>query len=299
MIKTIIILVLLIVTVGALYSSPIKSIEERININKDNDIFIYATTSKINIVTENREDILVNLETSKYGPQLYISVGSEIRIESKKMGLSKLFFIHRPSLLTVYIPREYGKELTVNSISGSIEASDISIDKLGFKTTSGRVRLQDIKSENISIYSTSGGLDLTQISSENSFIGTTSGRIDLLDSSIKYLEINSVSGSIDLSNFNGGVKGNSTSGRIRINMDSLLGDIILNSTSGSVKVGVSSDELNSRVKLNSISGSVSCDFPVSVMGKVSRKRLDGVSGDEDHLIEISTVSGSISIYPQD
>lgn len=318
MIKTIIILILLVAAAGALYSSPIKTIEKRINIKKASDIFVYATASRINIVTENRDDIAVKLDTSKYGPRLYISEGKELRIESKKKGFSKLFFIHRPSVLTVYIPREYSRELTVQSISGSIEAADMSIDKLSFKSTSGRIRLQDIKSEdltvkstsgsitlqdikseNLTVKSTSGSLDLTFINSDNGIISTTSGSIDLSESSIKSLEINSVSGSITASNFDGGVRGGTTSGRIRINMNSIVSDVILNSTSGSIKIGVISKELNSQVKLKSISGSVSCDFPVTVVGKVSRKSLDGVSGVKDHLIDISTVSGSISIYPQD
>ncbi len=151
------------------------------------------------------------------------------------------------------------KSVTVvraRSVSGSVNVRDVGpgVDQW-LNTVSGSI-------------TTNGSRDL--------HVGTTSGSIDFVSAG-KALEARSISGSI--------------TGTI----DSLEkgGSVSMRTVSGSVSISVF-DGFDASLNLHSVSGTVSCDFPVSIVEQ-KRNRLQGKVGQGSVPVEIGTTSGGISI----
>lgn len=280
MFKTILILLALFYIGGSLYSGTRKTIEERITIKSVTNIDIYSVSGTLNIIPEDRDDIFVSLETSTWGPKLYIDEGKSIIIEAKKKGLAKLFWSFKPSVLNVYIPISYGNSILARNISGSLNMDNFKLSEIDIKVTSGSIDIKNIEAERGTIKNTSGRIDLTNIAIEEFDVKNTSGRIDI-------------------GNFTGSIRARNTSGKISISTDKIVGDIDIKSTSGRVTLSVADKKLNSNLYLKSTSGRVKCDFPITISGDVSNKKIEGQSGDPDYNINITTVSSGISIEARD
>ncbi len=125
---------------------------------------------------------------------------------------------------------------------------------------------------------------------------TVSGRIDTDQAGD--LSASTVSGSVSFV-FNGArLKAHAVSGSINGAIDGLArdGSAELSSVSGSIALTAWSG-LDAQVSLKSLSGSVSCDFPVVVTAQRSNT-LQGKIGTGAARMEASTTSGSININRQ-
>ena len=146
----------------------------------------------------------------------------------------------------------------------------------------------------ITATSVSGSISLSQMHpgiKQN--LKTVSGRIET-DSSDD-LKAGSVSGSVYF-RFNGSdLEVNTVSGSIRGEMFKLRprGSYELTSISGSVQIDAD-ESLEADLMLRSISGSVSCEFPVTIIAQ-KRNQLEGKIGEGSIPFKISTTSGSIKI----
>jgi len=80
-------------------------------------------------------------------------------------------------------------------------------------------------------------------------------------------------------------------GKIR-NLDP-RGSVEINTISGGVDLEVFSG-LDAALKLQSVSGSISCDFPVQITEQ-RRTKLEGTVGDGSVPFEVKTVSGRITL----
>lgn len=156
---------------------------------------------------------------------------------------------------TVTVPRSV-TVVRARSVSGSVTVRDAGtgVDQW-LNTVSGSI-------------STNGSRDLR--------VGTTSGSIDFVSAG-KTLEARSVSGSIEGT----------------IDAIEKGGSVSMRTVSGSVRVDAFAD-LDASLDLHSVSGTVSCDFPVSIVDQ-RRSRLQGRIGQGSIPVEIRTTSGRISI----
>ncbi len=109
------------------------------------------------------------------------------------------------------------------------------------------------------------------------------------------LRVKSISGSIDFSFTGGSLNARSVSARIsgRIRGLDAGGSADLETISGAVEVEAYSG-LEAALKLSSVSGSISCDFPVQITEK-KEHRLEGRIGQGSVPLSIKTVSGSIRL----
>jgi len=55
------------------------------------------------------------------------------------------------------------------------------------------------------------------------------------------------------------------------------------------------DGLNAEVKAATVNGDIETDFPMSVQGRISKRRLEGTIGSGGRLLELSTVNGGIEL----
>jgi hypothetical protein len=140
-------------------------------------------------------------------------------------------------------------------------------------------------SGNIKIENMGAGVEQT--------LESVSGRIDTERSGD--LRAKSISGSIHFASTGKSLDINSTSGRIH-------GEILGLEPGGSVEIGTISGSVDLEVfagfgadlRLQSVSGSVSCDFPVEIIEQ-KRNKLEGTVGDGTVPFEVKTVSGRISL----
>ena len=143
-------------------------------------------------------------------------------------------------------------------------------------------------------HSVSGSLTVRDVGpGVDQWLNTVSGSITT--DGARDLQSGTTSGSIDFVSAGKALEARSISGSITGAIDSLEkgGSVSMRTVSGSVSVSAF-DGLDASVDLRSVSGTVSCDFPVSVTTQ-KRTQLQGRIGQGSVPVEIRTTSGGISI----
>jgi DUF4097 and DUF4098 domain-containing protein YvlB len=146
----------------------------------------------------------------------------------------------------------------------------------------------------IEAHSVSGSIDVTGVSpGVDQVLSTVSGSVST--ERARNLDVYSTSGHISFSSSGSTLSARSVSGSIDGTIDSLPagGTARVSTVSGSVSLTAFA-ALDAALALHSVSGSVSCDFPVTI-SEQKRNRLNGKIGSGSATVDIGTVSGSISI----
>ena len=85
-------------------------------------------------------------------------------------------------------------------------------------------------------------------------------------------------------------------GSIDVQMSALSreGDMKFNTVNGNVTVETP-ESLNARVRMGTLHGSISSDYPVQISGRFGPRRAEGTIGRGGREIEMETVNGSIEL----
>lgn len=117
------------------------------------------------------------------------------------------------------------------------------------------------------------------------------------------VEVRRVGGDVKASTVNGDVdvesggtaEASTVNGSIRASMGSdLAEDLRFNTVNGSVTVSLPAGA-NADVEAATVNGSLESDFPLTVQGRFSNRRMRGTIGDGGHALRMETVNGSITI----
>ena len=94
----------------------------------------------------------------------------------------------------------------------------------------------------------------------------------------------------------GVARGETVNGGIRASLGRAdwTGELKLNTVNGGIRLELP-EGTNVDVKAETVNGSISTDFPLTVMGKFNRRRLSGQIGSGGRELELNTVNGSIDI----
>ncbi|MBN1836958.1 MAG: DUF4097 family beta strand repeat protein [Spirochaetales bacterium] len=150
----------------------------------------------------------------------------------------------------------------------------------------------------IEVVNVSGGIVLENMSARvDQELESVSGSIETEMSGD--LQAKSVSGEIRFSSAGSRLQVRTTSGGIRGEILSLEagGEVNVESISGAVELEAF-DGLDAAVTLQSVSGSVSCGFPLRIIEQ-RRNRLEGTIGEGSVPVLLKTVSGRIRLLPMD
>jgi len=132
-------------------------------------------------------------------------------------------------------------------------------------------------------------------------------RLDTINLVNGSLDVSQVSGDIRTSLVNGSTKAHDLAGRAELSavngsinayyrsLDNVK-DIELKSVNGAVRLGLPSSP-NADVRVSTVNGSISTDFPLQVQGKFVGHHIDGKLGNGGTRIEISNVNGSVHVGP--
>ena len=109
------------------------------------------------------------------------------------------------------------------------------------------------------------------------------------------LVLATVNGSVTFST-TGEARATTVNGSIKGEMGraSWSGTLEMNTVNGGITLALPQD-LNSDVKITTVNGDIKTDFPVTVSGTITRRRLEGTIGAGGRLLSLSTTNGSVTL----
>ena len=147
--------------------------------------------------------------------------------------------------------------------------------RLGAGTVNGEMRVRDLTSQ-VRAATVNGRVEVRNVGGE--------------------VRASTVNGSVDVSTRNGPVEATTVNGSIDVRMSSLSGDgdMKFATVNGNVTVETPGS-LNARVRMGTLHGSISSDYPVQISGRFGPRRAEGTIGRGGREIEMETVNGSIEL----
>ncbi|MFA9398344.1 MAG: DUF4097 family beta strand repeat-containing protein [Clostridiaceae bacterium] len=237
------------------------------------DVVVYPSDDKeLKVIQYSSQEIGEDdkLIISKDGDSL------SIKEPNKNFSFSFFNFESFTRKVELYLPKEYVKDLDVNTTSGDIFIdSDITLTSLDSTQVSGDFTSKNINVDDISVISTSGDIEIEDVLTKSYTIKTISGDVN----------INSISGS---------GKVGSTSGDIEIEYSDIAEYASLNSVSGDIDIIVP-DAISFEFDGNSVSGDIDSDFDLNYKNKNGNKAAIQNGEAPYKKIDASTTSGDINI----
>lgn len=248
-------------------SLPITEKIEEIEV----DISSISTT----VIPEDRDDIKAEL---KGKGEVHVSKSGdtvEVTYERGFFNWSWLPFFNN-SKLTVYIPEDYNRDMSLRVGSGHLEfaGSKMELKELTVEVHSGNVHLQEIVVNKLDQDVASGNSKLENITAE-------SGEIEVR------------SGNVTLEKYTGKLDAEINSGRLKATIADLTDTIDVRVNSGLLDLDVPNDAdftLNGKVNSGYISSDLSLDDSVR-----DKKEVRGKHGAGTHEVNIKVNSGKASI----
>lgn len=256
-----------------------------ISYNEENITFFVSDGNELLIkeyMTENKSKY--HAKVAEHSRNIHISEGNKPFF---KDGFTRY--------IEIYLPANYHEELTVTSIRGEINFSNVDFDlrTLRIDNTSGTVKIDKMLAADIHLSSTSGRIDLGNIRADNIRLATTSGAITCaqLHGNITYT---STSGDIDVQSAigSGSYKANN-SGKLNITYTEVTGDLSFYNKNDNITLTLPKD-LNFEFAATTKNGSIPTAFQESIA--MDGREASGIVGDNPTvMIKVETNNGNIDV----
>ena len=124
---------------------------------------------------------------------------------------------------------------------------------------------------------------------------TVNGRVEVRNVGGE-VRASTVNGSVDVTTRSGPVDASTVNGSVDVRMGALRGDgdMKFSTVNGDITVETPPN-LDARVRLGTLHGSISSDYPVQLSGRFGPRRAEGTIGRGGREIEMETVNGSIEL----
>ncbi len=174
------------------------------------------------------------------------------------------------------IPKDYSKDLEVNTSSGGISfESDITLNSLKSEESAGNFNCDNVKANSIRLK-------------------TTSGKINTGNIAVKNYDVNITSGSIDIKGVSGSGQVTATSGLINVKYKDIGDYSNVKSTSGSINLTIPK-ELSIKFYGKCIFGKINSNFHLNYKGRRGNEANGQVGTGAFKNINAEVVSGKINI----
>lgn len=258
--------------------------EEKVyKIDNFKDIFIETSSTDVNIIPVDSDEIKINLtgnarsSSEKSLPKLFTEVkGDKLIIDVRSFSGFGFSYFSGDINLDIYLPKKYKNNLDIDVSSADVIINDLEINNFNFNTSSGDLDLKDLESNKSTFKSSSGDLNLKSFKSNESIFKTSSGKVNAED-------------------FSGDLECVSSSGKIYIEYENFNNNIYIKSSSGDIKLKLPNDS-DFHLKADTSSGDIVTDFPISIIGSIKDDYLEGTFGNSNNKIEIKTSSGDIELF---
>lgn len=258
-------------------------VDKEIDLTNINTIKVDCTSSDIVIKNSDSSNMRVVQKTNKKLANdekcLVEQDNNEVTIQSNHNNNFGFFFFSTISdIIEIYIPKDYSKDLIIETSSGDIEFdSDINANKLSCNASSG-----DIYGKN-------------QINSKDVKLNVSSGDIEVADINSNTYDIETSSGDITVDSLSGSGEASSSSGDIELKYKDIADYSKVNATSGDIDLKVP-DGLNFEFKGYCTSGDIdsNLDYKHNDDG-IGAKATIKVGSAPYKKIDANTTSGDITI----
>lgn len=259
------------------HESNTKSIteEKNLNLGETDKIVIESSSSDINFIQEEREDIYVRLETYEDGPYLNIKEGKTLTIEAKKDPGIKPIQINYSSKLYVYVPKEFTSDIEISNSSGNVKINDILLNNIDLDISSGSVNGNNIVVGTCKVNISSGSVNIDNMVCED-------------------FDVDLTSGNLNLKKFTGEINGHSSSGSSTIGLAKLSGDIKFTANSGNIDLIIDEEDVDARFDLSTSSGNIKINYDFISYDKDKNKVKFDI-GEGTYQIDLHTSSGNITV----
>lgn len=281
------------------YGNPDTKNEELFIVSSSNDsVHIYINkTFKVKMFNfnVNKEMLVVEIPEEFYGNLEATASSGSIKIEDEFE--LKQVRLNNSSGGTHINNNLIADTLYINTSSGSIKFNDsVTAKDISAKTTSGAIRsTMNIKADNeIELNTSSGSINIdNDITAKDLYAHTNSGGIRMSNVHVDKYDLRCSSGSINIDNISGGGNVNTSSGGIRLALDSPKGDIGLKTASGSIKIKVE-PSLQFTLVAQTSSGSIRTNFD-SQKNKKGNYATANIGDNPSVNINANASSGSINV----
>lgn len=246
--------------------------------NKIDNIEFEISSAKLNIIPANRKDLEAVLEGS--GKLSVKESGDTISVSHEKKWFEWLPFFNT-SIVTVYIPENYEKDLDINLSSGTVNFASLEANK-------------PFKLENLTIDMSSGNVNLKNMEVVEFKHNGSSGDLSIDSLASKTSSIDISSGSVKIAKFSGGFEADISSGELEVQMKELVDEVDIDVSSGSVQLDLP-DKADFTLKGDIGSGNISYNYPLTIE-KEDDHNIKATHGTGKHKVDIEVSSGNVKIF---
>ncbi len=272
-ISTLILLVLILG--GCMPPGEPLVIEETVNIADTKRIDIDLSSSDLEVIVENRDDVFIEYLTYENGPDLRVREGASLRI-SEESDWPFMIGYNRSPRLNVYVPTTFKDELIIETSSGDVDIRDMTLNFLDVNMSSGDFYGEDLKVEEVKINLSSGDVLIETLVADT-------------------IDLDSSSGETELYNVEGKIKGHASSGDVIIELETLVDDIDYRLSSGEIFLRFLDSDIDAELDLSCSSGDVRNRLRDVDIDKEDDNLLRGTIGSGKFSIELHTSSGDITV----
>lgn len=205
------------------------------NVSEIEGDVIFTFTDSDAVTVDYMENDLFSRKISVSDGRLVFEV-EDNRNWFERLGVFSLGRTKKP-IVTISIPKGAYSDLSVSTVSGDIDASQMttSFSNVTLNSTSGNISFSAVSCANVSVNTTSGDISSSVASAQNVKISTVSGTVSLKDIACNDFKCSGTSGRISLSSVisTGNFKISTVSSSVEV-IRSDAENISVNTTSGSV-----------------------------------------------------------------
>lgn len=258
--------------------------ENMIPLSNINKIDIDADSADVNIVSEERKDIKVKFEKAKDSKKVNCDLKVAVNNNSLDIKVSnnkKMFNIismgnSEKVTITIYVPKNYNKNLNVDTSLGSIDLKDINLDNVICELGLGSMSITNVQAKNFKCNNKNGKIIANKLYTNSTTINASLGKA-ILKEFTGALEMDMGNGSADISY----VKLSNN-----VNIKQSLGDVDISLPKNAEFY------LNAEAKL----GNLESDFPVTIQGNAKDEdKLEGIVKTDKYKVTIKNSNGDINI----
>jgi lia operon protein LiaG len=262
----------------SLFAKDTKS-GDSVEVTSDVDsIQLLLESGETEIIPTDENEVKVEIDGN--GKLTLKEKGDTIEVEVKHKWYQWIAF-NRKSDITVYIPKDYDRDLNIELGSGEVVyaagsgSEPMKLDELTVKMGSGDMEIAHLETNVFRHHGSSGDFTIDHLK-------TKDGKVELS------------SGDVEISNYEGPLRGDVSSGDLSVMMKALSGDILLDVSSGEVNVDLP-DDADFKLDGRASSGDISSDFQLKDK-QDEDGNLSGTAGNGKYKVKASVSSGSVDIY---
>jgi predicted membrane protein len=269
--------------------------EKQFKIDEFNEIQVSMTSEPVRII---EREVTKEVEFHLYGKSMQeIKLATEINNKTLIVSAKRQhkFPVPENMFLEIYLPKEYGKNLSVKILSGAVKMDSFALANFTLNTSSGKLEAEQLKADKISINTSSGGIDIKKIDAKKLEVKALSAVTNIYECIAKEARMETSSGNITLKNSIGNFDIKGKSGKVSLDYKEFQDQSInIETLSGSLTVNVPS-AAEFFLEANTATGKIQSDFSFNTNVNNDKRKIQGQIGNSRNKVLLQTLSGSIKI----